>query len=137
MGAIDNVQGTVILKAMLAQAALVTPFMATSPIKLGLGSTTPTATAAMTQLPTGTGYTTNGLSITFSTVVNMATTGGTAALTWTNTAVTAWSIVGAELWDSAGTPLRWFYGVWNGQPIPVAQSNSFQLAIGGASVSLS
>jgi hypothetical protein len=134
MAAIDSTQGTRVLAAMLGQTALASPYGATTPMRIALGSNSPTATVNMTQLVTGSGYTTYGLNITFSTVTALACTGGTAALTWTNTAATAWSIVGAEFWDSA--PLRWMFGVWNGQPISIAQSNSFQLAIAGASVSL-
>jgi len=136
MGAIDNTQGTTILKAMLAVAALATPYEATSPMRIALGSTSPNATTNMTQLTNGNGYTTYGQTIAWNTVSNMATT-NSGAITWTCGASGGWSIVGAELWDSASTALRWFYGVWNGQPISIAQNNSFQLASGGASVSLS
>lgn len=134
MAAIDNTQGTAVLKAMLAVASLTA---AVSPMRTALGSTVPTATAAMTQLPNGNGYVTNGTSTTFNTVTNMATTGPTTAITWTNTSGSSWTIAGAELWDSAGSALRWFFGSWNGQPITVANNNGFQVAIGGESVSLS
>ena len=132
MGAIDNTQGTSVLKAMLAIAALTG---AVSPTALRLGTTAPTATANMTEL-TGTGYTAGGSTISWNTVTNMATT-NSAAITWTNTSGGNWAIIGAEIWDAAATKLRWFYGSWNGQPVNVANNNSFQLASGGASVSLS
>lgn len=131
MGAIDNTQGTAVLKAMLAVTTLTA---AVSPTKLRLGTTSPTATANMTEL-TGTGYTAGGTAIAWNAITNMLAT-NSGAITWTNTSGGAWSIVGAEIWDSAATPLRWFYGVWNGQPVPIANNNAFQLAASGASVSL-
>jgi hypothetical protein len=130
MAAIDNTQGTNILKAMLCLGTGITGLTAT---KIRLGSNAPTATVAMTEIAAGTGYIAGGSVIAWNTVVSMATT-NSGAVTWTNTS-TAWSIVGAELWDA--TPLRFFFGNWNGQPIAVATSNSFQVAAAGASVSLS
>lgn len=132
MGAIDTTQGNAVLKAMLAIASLTA---AVSPTKIRLGTTAPTTTANMTEL-TGTGYTAGGSTIAWNTVASMATT-NSGAVTWTNTSGGNWAIIGAEIWDSAGVPLRWFYGSWNGQPVNVANGNSFQVAAGGASVSLS
>jgi hypothetical protein len=135
MAAIDNTQATVILKAMLAITALITPFEATSPITVALGSTAPTSSVAMTAI-VGTGY--SRLTAAWNTVSGTPpTTTLSGALTWTNSSGGAWSIVGAELWDSAGTPLRWFFGSWNGQPIGVANGNAFQVASGATGISVS
>lgn len=98
--------------------------------KMRLGSTAPTVSAAMTEL-TGTGYTAGGTAITSNTVSAAACTLPVSTTTWTNGSGSAWSIVGLEIWDTAGTPLRWIWGLWNGQPISVAISNTFQVAAGG------
>lgn len=100
--------------------------------KMRLGSTAPTVSAAMTEL-TGSGYTAGGTAFTSQTVAAAATTLPVAALTWTNASGGAWSIVGLEIWDTAGTPLRWLWGLWTGQPISVANTNTFQVAINGVS----
>jgi hypothetical protein len=51
--------------------------------------------------------------------------------------VSGWTVTGAEIWDSAGTPVRWWYGLWNsGVAIPVPASATFQVNVGGCSVSL-
>lgn len=104
-----------------------------------LTTTAPTATAAGTEL-TGTGYTAGGTSLsgnTFSAASAGATTGpGTSALQWTNGSGGSWSIVGVEIWDSAGSPLRWWFGTFTGQPITVPDGAVFQIAVGALSVSL-
>lgn len=134
MAALDNTQATNLLKGILA---LGTSPSATTSEKIRLGSNAPTASTAMTEI-TGTGYTAGGSAIAWNAVAGTppAST-NSAAITWTNTSGSAWSIVGAEIWDIAGTPLRWLFGNWNGQPISVANNNAFQLASGGASASLS
>ncbi|HEY9416731.1 MAG TPA: hypothetical protein VIQ30_18405 [Pseudonocardia sp.] len=136
MAAIVQAQANKILDLTLGTSA---PTMFTTPAKVRLTTTAPTATAAGTEL-TGTGYTTGGTSLsgnTFSAAASGATTGpGTSALTWTNSSGGTWSIVGVEIWDSAGTPLRWWYGSFTGQPISVANGNIFQISVGAISVSL-
>jgi Rieske Fe-S protein len=95
--------------------------------KIRLGSNAPTVTVAMTEI-TGTGYTAGGTAVTFNTAAAGVATGPTATTTWTNSSGGSWSIVGIEIWDTAGTPLRWFFGTWTGQPITVANGNTFQVA---------
>lgn len=99
-----------------------------------LGTNAPTATAAMTELGGGTGYTTGGASITWNTA-SAAATSNSNTVSWTNSG-SSWSLVGLEIWDTAGTPLRHLFGTWTGQPITVANGNTFQLAAAGCSVSL-
>lgn len=132
MAAIVQVQASKLLDASLGTASL-TAFSGAP--KLRLTSTAPTATAAGTEL-TGTGYTAGGTATAFSSASAGATTGPTSALSWTNGSGGAWSIVGLEVWDQAGTPLRWWFGLFNGQPVSVAIGNTFQIAIGAVSVSL-
>lgn len=134
MAALDNTRATSLLGGILGLNAFPTVPAAN---KLRLGTTAPTASAAMTEL-TGTGYTAGGSTITWGAVSGTPPTStNSASITWTNTSGGAWSIVGAETWDTAGTPLRWLFGSWNGQPIAVANNNAFQLATGGATASLS
>ena len=135
MAALDNTRATELLKGILA---LATSTSATTSEKIRLGTTAPTASAAMTELGGGTGYTTGGSAIAWAAVSGTPpTSSNSAAITWTNGSGGNWAIVGAEIWDIAGTPLRWLFGSWNGQPVNVANANAFQLAIGGATASLS
>jgi hypothetical protein len=57
------------------------------------------------------------------------------ALSWTNSSGGAWSIQSFDLTDSAGT--RAWFGNFTGAPISVANGNTFQVAVGGISISLS
>lgn len=136
MAAIVQAQANLILNLTLGTSA---PTMFTTPAKVRLTSTLSTATAAGTEL-TGSGYTAGGTSLagnTFSAAASGATTGpATSALSWTNASGGTWSIVSVEIWDSAGTALRWWYGPFTGQPISVANGNTFQIAVAALSVGL-
>lgn len=128
MAAIDQNQAVQLMKAILAQASC----EATTGINTRLGTTAPNGTTAMTQL-SGTGYTAGGTATTFGTPTTSgggATAANTTVLTWTNSSGSSWSIVGIELWDQAGTPLRWMWGSWTGQPVTIANGNTFQVAAG-------
>lgn len=133
MAAIVQAQANKLLDASLGTASL-TAFSGAA--KIRLTTTAPTATAAGTEL-TGTGYTAGGSTITFSAASAGSTSNSGAALQWTNSSGGSWSIVGCEVWDSAGTPIRWWFGTWTGQPITVANGNIFQLSTGSLTISLS
>lgn len=133
MAAIVQAQANKILDATLGTAAL-TAFSGAA--KVRLTTTAPTATAAGTEL-TGTGYTTGGSTITFSAAASGSTSNSGSAIQWTNSSGGAWSIVGLEIWDSAGTPVRWWYGTFTGQPISVPNGAIFQISAGAITVSLS
>lgn len=100
-----------------------------SAMKLKLFSTASTGSAAGTEL-TGTGYTTGGTA--FSTQSTASSSGSnvtcphTTAISWTNGSGSSWTIVSLEIVDS--TPQRVWFGNWNGQPITVANGNTFQVA---------
>ena len=79
----------------------------------------------MTELAGGTGYTTGGSSVAWN-AVSAAATSNSGTVAWTNSGTT-WTLVGLEIWDTAGTPLRHLYGSWTGQPISVANGNTFQV----------
>lgn len=112
-----------------------TPTMFTGAAKLRLTTTAPTATAAGTEL-TGTGYTTGGSTIVFNAAATGSATGPTTQLQLTNGSGGTWSIVGLEIWDSAGTPLRWHWGTWTGQPISVPNGAIFQVSVAAITKSL-
>lgn len=132
IAAIVQAQADTLLAAILAQ----TTTGATTGIKTRLTTSAPSATAAGTELTGGSGYTTGGTVTTW----NAPSTGSTTnitVLTWTNSSGSSWSIVGLELWDEAGTPLRWMFGTWTGEPIVIANGNTFQVAAGAITASLS
>jgi hypothetical protein len=131
MGAIVQAQANTLINLSLANGGS----GATTGIKMRLGSTIGTGTSAMTEL-TGTGYTAGGTACAFA-----SASGGSAANTgtpsWTNGSGSSWSIEGIELWDEAGTPLRWWYGSWTGQPVTVANGNTFAVAASAVTAALS
>jgi hypothetical protein len=88
----------------------------------------------MTQL-TGTGYTAGGQACTFGTP-SSASISNTSTLSWTNGSGSSWSIEGIEPWDTAGTPKRHGFGSWTGQPITVANGNTFAVAAAAITASL-
>lgn len=109
-----------------------------SAMKVRLNSTASNASAAGTELANGSGYTTGGLAVpeTIS-----ASSGGsgvslpqTTAMEWTASG-TSWTIVSFDLTDSAG--VRTWFGSFTGQPISVADGNTFQIATGGITIDAS
>src|ERR1700743_1565451 len=97
-------------------------------MKLKLTSTASSGSASGTEL-TGTGYTSGGTA--FSTQSTASSSGSsvpmahTPPISWTNGSGGPWSIVSLEITDAA--PIRVWYGNWNGQPIAVANGNTFQV----------
>jgi hypothetical protein len=119
----------------LLGTAVPTLFTGTQP-KVSLTSTAPSQSATGTEL-TGTGYTAGGTVCDFNAAASGQATGPTSALSWTNGSGGSWSIVGLNIWDQAGTPIRWFFGSFTGQPISVANGNTFQIAAAGITVDAS
>lgn len=76
------------------------------------------------------GYTAGGNTMTAWSSISGTTadiTGPASAVSWTATA--NWSpITGGECWDTAGTPLRWFYGALSGGSVTVNNGNTLQFA---------
>lgn len=141
MAAIDQTMVSNILNATTPTGASGAPgsFSAVggTAMKVRLNSTASTASAAGTEL-TGTGYTTGGTAVpaasTASSAGSSVTLPASSALSWTNGSGGAWSIVSMDLTSSAGT--RTWFGNFNGQPISVANGNTFQIAVGGVTISL-
>lgn len=77
------------------------------------------------------GYTALGQSMAAWSAISGTTadiTGPSTALAWTATG--NWTaIAGIEIWDTAGTPLRWFQGALSGGSVTVNNGNTLQFAI--------
>lgn len=123
MSAIDQTQAAKLVNAALA----ISSAEATTGIKMLLGTSAPTGSTDMTQL-TGTGYTAGGTVVTWTSATAGNPASNSSAPSWTNGSGGAWAIVGIELWDEAGTPLRWWYGTWTGEPVTVNNGNTFAVA---------
>ena len=139
MAAVDQTMVSNFLNATLPTAAAGKPTaftaMATaSAMLMRLDSTAPSASAAGTQL-TGTGYTAGGTALGQSTAssAGSAVTLPAASTSWTNASGSGWSIAGLDITDNAAT--RSWFGNFNGQPIAVANGNTFQVAANAVSVS--
>ena len=110
-----------------------TAFSAVAATNILLGTSAPSATATMTQLTGGGGYTTGGSSITWS-AVSAAATSNSNTVSWTNTG-SSWSLVGLEIWNSGAT-VRYLFGSWTGQPISVPTGDTFQCSAAGVAIGL-
>jgi hypothetical protein len=130
VAAVVQNQANTILGAILAQNSC----EATSGIHTRLTSTVPTATAAGTELAGGGGYTTGGTVTTWN-APSAGATSNITVLTWTNSSGGTWSIAGLELWDEAGTPLRWLFGTF-GTTLSIAVSNSLSVAASAIEITL-
>jgi hypothetical protein len=80
----------------------------TTPLKLKLMTANGSDASAGTELGTSGGYTAGGATVTFGTAASAGSIATTADVTWTNMPAT--TIVGVEIWDTAGTPVRIAYG---------------------------
>lgn len=137
MAALDQAMVSKVLNSTCSATAFTT---LTTGFRVRLDSTAPSASAAGTEL-TGTGYTAGGQTSTApfastSASGSAVTIPHTAVLSWTNGSGGAWSIVGLDLNDGAGSPVRTYFGNWNGQPVSVANGNTFQVAVDAISISL-
>jgi hypothetical protein len=111
--------------------------LSASAMKVRLNSTASTASAAGTEL-TGTGYTAGGTALSSASTASSSGSSVTlpagSALSWTNGSGGSWSIVSMDLTDNAG--VRTWFGNFTGQPITVANGNTFQIAVAGVTISL-
>lgn len=133
--AIDAARSSAILNANLPVGAAGVPgtqlaALNAGAMKLKLTSTASTGSASGTEL-TGSGYTAGGTAFSTQSTAsssgsNVTMPGGAGTISWTNASGGAWSIVSLEITDAA--PIRVWYGNWNGQPISVANGNTFQVA---------
>lgn len=137
MAAIPQIAANYLLNATLGTTTWTGTNAPVPPMFMHLTSNAPTVTTAGTPI-TGAGYTV--ASILFNSASAGATTGptsGQGAISWTNTSGVGWTVTGAEIWDSAGTPVRWWFGLWNsGVAISVPNNATFQVNVAGVSASL-
>jgi hypothetical protein len=89
----------------------------------------------MSELTNGDGYTTGGSVCTFSNATG-GSTSNSSTLSWTASG-TSWSISGIEIWDTAGTPFRHWFGSWAGEPISIGSGDTFAVAAGAIVLNLS
>lgn len=90
-----------------------------------------------TQLANGSGYVTNGSTLGASSGASLVSSTETvtlpaAATTWTCSAGGGWTICSLDITDNVQA-WAWF-GNWNGQPVAIANGNSFQVAANAVSV---
>lgn len=130
MAMFDQNDASNLLAAILNNTAYVT----VTATNIRLGTNTPSAGSNMSELGGGSGYTTGGSSITWN-ALSLGATSNSNTISWTNTG-SPWALVGLEIWDTAGTPLRHLFGTWTGQPVAVATGNTFQVAPAAVQVSL-
>jgi hypothetical protein len=137
--AIDAARSSAMLNANLPVGAggvpgTQLPALNAGAMKLKLTSTASTGSASGTEL-TGAGYTAGGTAFGTGSAASSAGSNVTcpagSAISWTNGSGGSWSIVSLEITDAA--PIRVWYGNWNGQPITVANGNTFQVAVNAVS----
>lgn len=131
MGAMSQAHSNNVIDASLGTAAFVAT---TGPLRCRLMTANGTATANGTELTTSGGYTSGAGA---PTVTFAAAAGGSAV---SNSAVTvtnmpAATIVGVELWDSAGTPVRKWWGALSASKTTNA-GDTFTITAGSLSASL-
>lgn len=104
MAALDAAEAMRLLDASFGKTAYTNP---TAPVvvHLGTNAVTPTQTVTMTKV-TGGSYAAQTLSMAAAT--SPGTNASNAALTYTNMPAT--TVAFAEVWDSAGTPRRQYFG---------------------------
>ena len=128
----DNIPDAIenaILNLLLRGTALTV----TTPIKARLMTANGSDAAAGTELGTSGGYTALGQTITFGSVAAAGSIANTVACTWTNMPVA--TVVGLELWDSTGTPVRLWWGALSA-PKTTASGDTFEFAIGDVTCTL-
>ncbi len=102
----------------------------TAPLKLRLMTANGNDTTGGTQV-TGGSYTSQ--TVTFS-AASSGSTSNSSDVTFTG--MPSATVTGAEIWDSAGTPVRWWYGALNANKV-VAADDTFVVLAGELTLTLS
>jgi hypothetical protein len=127
MAALNQAHANNVIDASLGTAAFTAT---TAPLKCRLMTANGTATAAGTEV-TGGSYA--SITVTFA----AAATGSAASnVTLNFTLMPACTVVGVELWDSAGTPVRKWFGALSANKT-VHAGDTFQIASGSLTAALS
>lgn len=125
MGALDQVFATAILEAARdATGAAVR--LVTGPLKCRAMTANGTSTSLGTELGTSAGYTVGGFTITFGASA-AGVDDSNASFTIVN--MPACIVVGIEIWDSAGTPARKWWGPLP-TPVTCALGDTFTIPSG-------
>jgi len=133
MGALVQVHANGLLDASTDQSGAAVR-LSTGPLRCRLMTANGSSTAAGTELATSGGYTsgTGAPSITFGAAAAGVST-STNAQTVTNMPAT--TVVGIEIWDSAGTPLRKWAGALSANKTTNA-GDTYSQAIGAVTLNL-
>lgn len=110
-----------------------TSLTVTTPMKARLMTANGSDSSNGTELGTSGGYTAGGATITFGSAASGGSISNTVAVTWTNMPAT--TIVGLEIWDSTGTPVRIWWGALASSKT-VASGDTFEFAIGAVTCTL-
>lgn len=131
MAALNQAHANNVIDASLGTAAFTAT---TGPLRCRLMTANGSATAAGTELATSGGYTsgTGAPTVTFA-AASAGSAASSAAITVTN--MPAATIVGIELWDSAGTPVRKWYGALSSSKTTNA-GDTFSIAAGSITAAL-
>lgn len=105
----------------------------TTPMKARLMTANGSDSANGTELGTSGGYTAGGATITFGSAASAGSISNTVAVTWTNMPAT--TIVGLEIWDSTGSPVRIWWGALASSKT-VASGDTFEFAISAVTCTL-
>lgn len=133
MGALVQVHANGLLDASTDQSGAAVR-LTTGPLRNRLMTANGSATSAGTELATSGGYTsgTGAPTIAFGAAAAAVST-STSAQTVTNMPAT--TVVGIEIWDSAGTPLRKWWGALAANKVTNA-GDTYSQAIGAVTLSL-
>lgn len=131
MAALNQAHANNVIDASLGTAAFTAT---TGPLRCRLMTANGSATTAGTELATSGGYTsgTGAPTVTFA-AASAGSAASSAAITVTN--MPAATIVGIELWDSAGTPVRKWYGALSTSKTTNA-GDTFSIAAGSITAAL-
>ncbi len=129
MGALSQAHSNNILDASLGTASFVAT---TAPVRCRLMTANGSATAAGTELATSGGYTSGSgaPSVTFA-AASAGSAASNSAVTVTNMPAT--TITGVEVWDSAGTPVRKWWGALSASKT-TNSGDTFTIASGSLTV---
>jgi hypothetical protein len=130
MGALDQTFENSVLDACFDRAGA-SVRLVTAPVKLRYMTANGSSTSGGTQLGTSGGYTAGGQTIT-----TAAASAGVEATNATNTTTNmpATTVVGIEIWDSAGTPKRVWWGALTVSQT-TASGDTFSIASGALTAS--
>ena len=133
-GGIDQTLATSFLTNLSPNSGTGTTVTITGPIKMRLMTANGSDSAAGTEQTTSGGYTAGGSAVGMGTAAS-ASISSNAAVSWTSMPST--TLTGMEQWTSDGTPKRTFWAPWTSGSIVVASGNTFTVASGSLTDTLS